>query len=139
MTRIFVDTNVIIDLLAKRETYYRWAEILFDLGFRRDIEVTASALSFANAHYILKKSNSNSAVKSALIELRSMCAAIDLSDHILAQALHDTSFTDFEDALQYFSALSSDQEVIVTRNVSDFKSAAIPVMTPEAFIKSRGF
>lgn len=139
MTRVFVDTNIIIDFLAKRESYFEWAEILFDLGYRREINIAASALSFANAHFILKKSNSNSIVKSALIELKNICVAIDLSDHILSQALHDTSFNDFEDALQYYSALNSNQEVIVTRNLVDFKNAAIPVMTPEAFIKSRGF
>lgn len=139
MTRVFVDTNIIIDLLAKREEYFQWAEILFDLGYRREIAVAASALSFANAHFILKKSNSTAAVKSALIELRNICSAVDLTDHILSQALHDPSFNDFEDSLQYHSALSSNQEVIITRNLSDFKSSAIPVMTAEAFIKSLGY
>jgi hypothetical protein len=45
-------------------------------------------------------------------------------------------FTDFEDAIQYFTALGSDMDVLVTRNTSDFKQAQLPVNTPEAFLKS---
>lgn len=139
MTRVFVDTNIIIDLLAKRENYFQWTEILFDLGYRKEIVLSASVLSFANAHYILKKSDSKAAVKSALAELKNVCTSIDVTDGVLSQALHDSAFNDFEDSLQYHTALGSHQEVIITRNLRDFKSSAIPVMTAEAFIKSLGY
>jgi len=139
VTRVFVDTNIIIDLMAKRKDYFQWAEILFDLGSGREIDLSASALSFANAHFILKKFNGNAAVKLALVELKNVCAALDLTDRILSQALHDDAFNDFENSLQYHSALVSNQEVIITRNLRVFKSSAIPVMTAEAFIKSLGY
>jgi len=47
-----------------------------------------------------------------------------------------TDFKDFEDGLQYFSAIENDQDIIITRNLKDFKNSKIPSMTAEQFLKS---
>jgi len=60
-----------------------------------------------------------------------------LSDKILELALNDAKFKDFEDGIQYYSALESQCQLIVTRNLKDFKNSKIPVLSPKEYIAKR--
>lgn len=136
MKKLFVDTNIVLDLLAKREPFFDEAAILFSLADKNKIKLTLSALTIANTSYILLKQLDSVKVKSVLRKLRLIASILPIDDKIIGLALNDDSFSDFEDSLQYFTAIENDQELILTRNLKDFKNSTLPVMTAKQFIES---
>ncbi len=136
MKHLFIDTNIVIDILAKREPFYDDAAKLFSLGDKNKLKISVSALSFANTNYLLQKSNSSTATSKILRKFKILSVVLSLDDKIIDLALNDNEFGDFEDAIQYYSALENNQDIIITRNLKDFKTSKIPVMTASEFIKT---
>lgn len=132
--RVFIDTNIILDLLGKREPFYDGAAKLASLADKGLIQLYISSLSFPTVYYILSKVESSETVKLKLHKLKVITTTVDLTDGMIDKALL-SSFKDFEDALQYYSALQSDCHILITRNVKDFKSATISLMTPNEYLK----
>ena len=79
--------------------------------------------------------NANQA-KAILRKLKLVVNILPLDDKVIGLALNDESFTDFEDGLQYFTAIENRQDLIVTRNLKDFKNSNLPAMTAKQFIES---
>ena len=136
MKRILIDTNIVIDLLAKREPFYQEPAKLFSLADKTKVRLFVSALSFANVNYVLLKQRKPEETKQVLRKLKLIVGILDLEEKIINLALNDNDFNDFEDALQYFSAIENNIEIIVTRNLKDFQNSKLPVMTAEQCIKS---
>ncbi len=136
MKKIFVDTNVLIDLLARRAPFYEEAAILFSLADQKKIELSISSLTIANTSYTLLRQMDANKVKSTLRKLRMIVKVLPLDDKIIGLALNDETFTDFEDGLQYFTTIENGQELIITRNLKDFKNSKLPTMTAKQFIKT---
>ncbi len=134
MRTLFIDTNIVIDLLAKREPFHPEAAKLFSLVDRGRVRALVSSLTFANTNYILSKLKDSSEARSILSKFKVLVIILSLDDKIVDLALNDFSFNDFEDGLQYYTALSNDLDIIITRNLKDFKHANIPVMTPNGFL-----
>jgi len=135
MKKLLIDTNIVIDLLAKREPHYENSAQLFSLADKKQIKLSVSALTFANTNYILLKSKNSSEAKSILRKFKLIVDVIPLDDKVINLALNDNDFEDFEDGLQYFSAIEHKQDYIITRNLKDFKKSKISVMTAEQFLK----
>lgn len=136
MKKLLIDTNIIIDLLAKREPDYADAAKIFSLGDKKQILLSVSALSLANTNYMLLKLKPYNEVKFILRKFKLLVNVLSLDDKIINLALNDEEFKDFEDGLQYFSAIENDQDIIITRNLKDYKNSKIPAMTAEQFLKS---
>lgn len=134
MKKILVDTNIILDLLAKREPFYESTYKLFSLADKGKVKLSVSSLTFANTNYVLSKLKSAQDAKSILRKFKILVKVLSLNDKIIDLALNDTDFSDYEDALQYFTALENNQEIILTRDLKGFKNAKIPVMTTSEFI-----
>lgn len=132
--RLFVDTNIILDLLGEREPFYESAAQLVTLADKRIITLVVSPLSFATANYILSKVESPKIAQEKLRKFKILCEICKLDEPILEKGLN-SAFIDFEDSLQYFSALDSECEMIITRNSKDFKKSLIPVMNAEEYLK----
>jgi predicted nucleic acid-binding protein len=135
MRRLFIDTNIVLDLLAKRPDYASAAK-LFTLADQGKLELSVSSLTFANTHYILVKHEGKEKTLKILRDLELVVTILDLSGKIVRLALNDKDFTDFEDGLQYYSALENGMEVIITRNQKDFKYSKLPVMNADQFLKT---
>lgn len=135
MKNLFLDTNVIIDLLAKREPFYRSAAQLFSLADKMKLQLCVSALSFANINYILLKEKKPEEARLILRKLKLLVEVISLDDRIIGLSLNDVDFKDYEDALQYYSALENGANVIITRNLKDFQKSKIPVLTAEQYLQ----
>ena len=133
MEKVFVDTNIIIDLLAKREPFYKDAQDLFTLSDKKEIELCISSLSFANAYYSIAKHHKDVDAKKYLSKFKVLVTVFPLEDKAIELALA-SDFTDFEDGLQYFIAMDNEAEIIITRNKKDFKSSKIPVMTAGEYL-----
>jgi predicted nucleic acid-binding protein len=136
MKKLLIDTNIVIDLLSKREGFYEEAATLFSLGDRKDIKLSVSSLTIANTSYVLLKEKKSDEAKSILRKLRLIVEILALDDKVIGLALNDSTFSDFEDGLQYFSAIENRQDIIITRNLKDFKNSKIPVMTARQFLES---
>lgn len=136
MEKVFVDTNIILDLLGKREPFYIHAAMLFSAADRNEIKIYVSSLSFANLNYILSKQLSASEAKKKLFRFKTLVTVLAVTDKIIELAL-SSEFNDFEDGIQYFTAIEENIQTLLTRNLKDFKSANISVMTAEQFLKSR--
>lgn len=136
MKKLFVDTNIVIDLLSRREPFFEEAAELFSLADKKQIELSVSSLTIANSSYALLRQLDSNKAKSVLRKLRLILKVLPLDDKIIGLALNDETFSDFEDGLQYFTAIEDQQELIITRNLKDFKNSILPTMTAKQFIET---
>ena len=136
MKKLFIDTNIVIDLLSRREPFFQEAANLFSLADKRTVSLSISSLTIANTSYTLLRQKSTSETKAILRKLRLLVETFPLDDKIIGIALNDESFNDFEDGLQYFTAVEHEQDMIITRNLKDFKNSKIPVLTARQFLES---
>jgi predicted nucleic acid-binding protein len=133
MEKVFVDTNIVIDLLAKREPYYKEAQDLFTLSDKKEIELQISSLTFANAYYSIVKHYKAVDAKKYLLKFKVLVTILPLEDKAIELALA-SDFADFEDGLQYFIAMDNESDILITRNKKDYKTSKIPVMTAGEYL-----
>ena len=134
MKKIFIDTDIVLDLLAKRKSFYLPAAHIFTLADRGKIYINVSALTFATLFYLLTKDNGQERAKKLLFKFKSLVAVLPVDNKIIELAL-SSEFKDFEDGIQYFCAIENKCTAILTRNLADYKYADIPVLTAENFLK----
>jgi predicted nucleic acid-binding protein len=132
---VFVDTNIILDLLGKREPFFKYAEALFLKAERKEIKLLISTMSYISTEYILRKQIGREKAKKALNGLRSISEVCGSGEKEIDLALV-CDIRDFEDAFQYYSALNNAANVIITRDAKDFADSNLPVMSAEEYIKS---
>ncbi|MFB2118848.1 type II toxin-antitoxin system VapC family toxin [Parapedobacter sp. 2B3] len=135
VSRIFWDTNIVLDLLAERHPYYEPAAKLATLADQGRVILVCSALTFATAHYLLSKFGNAVRAKESLRKFKVICEVCPIDEAIVEKGLN-ADFTDFEDSLQYYSAIKANCGVIITRNAPDFKLADIPVMNAQEYLSS---
>lgn len=135
MKHIFVDTNIVFDLLAKREEFYKEAQSIFTAADRNSIKLYVSALTIANIHYFLTKIYNDNEARKILIRFKVLVQVLPMDDKILDLAL-SSDFKDFEDAIQYFTALDNKADIILTRNKKDFKHSKLPVFSAREYLKT---
>ena len=111
MTKVFVDTNIVLDLLQKREGFYAEAQQLFTLADAKQVELYVSALTIANTHYILVKHLKMEARK-VLSKFKVLVEVLPTNDKILSLSLV-SNFSDFEDAIQYYTAIENNIGFII--------------------------
>ncbi|WKN41283.1 type II toxin-antitoxin system VapC family toxin [Tunicatimonas pelagia] len=135
--KLFLDTNIMLDLLGEREPFYQPTAKLASLVDNGSLDFTVSALSFATVNYFLAKFEDSQTATEKLRKFRVLSSVVGVDEEIVDKGLN-ANFKDFEDALQYFCALKADCQVLITRNAKDFKGASIPVMTVDEYLKSIG-
>lgn len=135
MTRLFLDTNVILDLLGERVPFFDSIAKVATLADQKKLTLIVSPLSFTTIDYVLNKYETSSSVFNKLRKFKIICEVCQVNEETIDKALN-SSFKDFEDAVQYFSALQSNCSIIITRNGKDFKYATIPIMTADEYLSS---
>lgn len=135
MKNLFLDTNIAVDLLAKREPFYSASAPIFAMGDRGMVQLFICSLSFSTIFYLLRRQVGKEKAMLILRSFRKLVRVLPVNDDIVDKALQ-SSFTDFEDAIQYYSAVESGIDTIITRNVKDFRNANASVMTPEEYLNS---
>ncbi len=135
MKNILLDTNIIIDLLANREPFNQDALRLFSFADRGKVILFTSALSIANVSYVLSKQRNPEDTKQILRKLKLLVRVLSLDEKIINLALNDNEFRDFEDGLQYYSAIENEIDIIVTRNLKDFENSKLAVMCADQLNK----
>lgn len=130
MKNIFLDTNIIVDLIAERPPFSKYAIELFSLAEDNKIKLYTSSHSLATTHYLLKKYIEEKELRVILHNLLEFITIIPVDLDVLRKSLH-SKHKDFEDAVQIYCASSiNGMEYIVTRNIKDFKNSEIPALLP---------
>lgn len=132
---VFIDTNILIDLLTKREPFYQNAAKIAVLNKQKKIKGFIAAQSFADIFYILRKDYSEEVRRRSLTDLFKVFTVVSLDSVKIKAALKNTAFKDFEDCLQAECAAACRADFVVTRNVEDFAGGKVKAITPEELIK----
>ena len=131
MKKVFLDTNIIVDLIADRRPFSKYAIEIFNKAEEKKIEIFTSSHSIATTHYLLKKYLDEKPLREVLYNLLDYLTVIPVDIDVLKKGLR-SKHKDFEDAIQIFCASSIEKiDCIVTRNTKDFKDCEILVMTPD--------
>lgn len=133
MQKLFIDTDIILDLLARREPHFHSAAKIFVLVENKQVSGLTSPLVFANLFYILRKQISKEMALASLRKLRTLLGILPLDDKTVDRALN-SPFTDFEDAIQHEVASSHAIDFIITRNIDDYKKGRIRAITAKDYL-----
>jgi len=130
---VLCDINVILDIFLKRDPHYAPAARLFSLIEEKKLQGYLSAQSFPTMFYLLSRELKRDKAMRVLEKLRIVFRVAAVDEKVIDLSLV-SNFKDFEDAVQYYSALHVKADCLITRNKSDYRADRIPVMTPDEFL-----
>lgn len=131
--KIFIDTNIILDVLQNRTAFRESSMAIMQMAINKDINLFASPLSFATCFYILRRELGRDATLQSLRSIKSFIEMTTMDNSQVSRAL-SSDMPDFEDMLQFESAIASGCDVIVTGNGKHFPQEWIPILTPSEFL-----
>ncbi|MDR1445229.1 MAG: type II toxin-antitoxin system VapC family toxin [Treponema sp.] len=133
--KLFVDSDIILDLLAERPLFYSDSAKMFSWAYKKKIELYTTAVVLANVFYILRKVNGNERSKGQIKDLRLLVKILPVNENTVDMAL-SSKFNDFEDGLQYYAAREQNLFGIITRNINDYRVKDIVIQTSKEFVKT---
>jgi predicted nucleic acid-binding protein len=133
--RILLDTNILLDVLTQRKYFFTDSSKVWTLVHSGLVEGYLSAISVNNLYYIVRKLRDRKTAELFVDDILTDFEIASLSKSILKQA-RTVSGKDFEDSIQYFSAIQEGCEVLITRNKKDFPRLGLQVLTPSEFLKN---
>ena len=136
MERLFVDTNIVLDLLQKRAVFYEEAQELFTLADYKKVKLYISSLTVANSYYLLSRHYNSNDARRILAKFKVLVDVLALDDKLIDLAL-TSDLKDFEDAIQFYTAIENNMDLIITRNKKDFKQRNIPVLSAKEYLNLR--
>ena len=135
MNKIYVDTDVVIDFLIDRKPFSEAASQLFTYGEKQEIEIYISSLSFSNIYYVIRRFVGHEKSIELLNSLEKIVKVLPVDRQIIVQSLN-SDFKDFEDGIQNYCAKQIEEiQIIITRNVKDYKKSDLAIHTPESYLK----
>jgi len=133
MTRLFLDTNIVVDLLDRREPFCHDAVRLFTMAYNKQVQLIVSPMTYTTASYLLRK-HGPEGVRNLLANFRQLSRIAVVDERTVDDSLA-SQFKDFEDAMQYYTALKAKADAIITRNGKDFTASKLPVMTATEYLE----
>jgi predicted nucleic acid-binding protein len=130
---VFIDTDVLLDVLGQREPFYFDSARVWTLAETGQVTGFVSTLSFPNVFYVLRPSKGRQGARRALSMMRAIFSLVPLDVQMTNQSL-DADIKDFEDAIQFFSALRVGAASLITRNPKDYPKGQIAIQTPAEFL-----
>lgn len=135
MNKVLFDTNILLDVFLEREEHFEESATLLASVYQGQIIGYVTSQTYADMYYFLRKYLGASEARKGIQRVFTSFHTIAISEAIIKQSL-DSEWKDFEDALQYYAALSSHVEYIITRNVKDFKRGdGVKVLDPTFFLQ----
>ena len=131
--KIFLDSDVILDFLTARKPYLHEIKTIMDKGVKKELKLFTSSLIIANIHYFISKTEN---AKQALIKIKKLSSFIkilNVGEKEILESIH-SKFKDFEDSIQNSCAINSNMDLILTRNIKDFKTSKLSILTPREFL-----
>ena len=134
MTRLFLDTNIVIALLDRREPFCHDAVQLFTMAYYKQVQLIVSPITYTTASFLLHRHGTDG-VRKLLFNFRQLSLVATANERTVDDSLA-SQFNDFEDAMQYYCALKAKADIIITRNGKDFSASKLPVMTASEYLAS---
>lgn len=131
--KLFVDTNVVLDVLAQREPWFGDSARLLAHVEEGAVSGHIAAHTFTTLHYLLARHLGQQKTAAVLIDLAAIFCIEPVDQQILQQALA-LGWRDFEDAVPAVTAACCGADYFVTRNPRDFRQSLVPVVTPTEFL-----
>jgi len=128
--KVFIDTNVFLDSYLKRDKGV--SQSVFDFLEIRDVDIYLNDISIINIAYIIKKHFSKEEIQEKINLIIETYSIVPANQEIIMLA-NNSTFTDFEDGVQYFCAREINADLIISNNKKDFKSSKIDILTPLEF------
>ena len=133
MEKLFLDTNVVLDLIEKREPFVYNAALLFQLRMDGVCKLFVSDLTIVNIAYIVRKSYSKEKLYAILDKLYSFLVIVPGGATVIGRAI-ESQANDFEDSVQYYAACQAKVDYMITRNKKDYSFSEIEVLTPQEYM-----
>lgn len=135
MKKVLIDSDVLLDVFFDRQPFSKFAEMVLIKCENKQLQGFVTPVIISNVYYLLKKGSTHEKVIKKITQLLSIIDVLIIDKQIILKALN-SDFKDFEDALQNYAAENALQiDLILTRNIKDYKNSKIAVMTPEYFCK----
>ena len=134
MKRLFLDTNIVVDVLERREPFCHDAVRLFTMAYNKQVQLIVSPMTYSTASFLLRK-HGPEGVRNLLSNFRQLSRVATTNERTVDDSLA-SQFRDFEDAMQYYTAVKTKADVIITRNAKDFAASKLPVMTASEYLAS---
>ncbi|MEI8102146.1 MAG: PIN domain-containing protein [Chlorobium sp.] len=137
MKKVLIDTDVILDLFFDREPFSEDAAKVLSLCESREITGFITSVIISNVYYLLRRSSTHEKVIEKLTQLMTITEVLTTDKDVILKALN-SNFRDFENALQNYSAeFNGHIDVILTRNIKDYKNSSLGIMTPGNYLKTK--
>ena len=133
--RVFVDSDVIIDVLAERKEFLENSSIILELIKDKIIKGHTSPVIIANINYMLTKYGNRKIARESIKDLLKYISVLSITEEIIIDAVN-SKMKDFEDAIQFYTALDNKIDILITRNADDYtEKKNIEIMKPDEFVK----
>jgi len=133
MKKVFLDTNIVLDVFLCREEFNSQSVAVWDACASGKADRMVSAMTLNNVHYTCAKILNRKQAIGAVRLVLAVFAIVPLDEKILRLAANNPG-NDFEDAIQFYSALEAQASCIVTRDANDFPRGQIPILSPGEFL-----
>jgi len=131
--KIFLDSDVLLDLLLGREPFLEDIKWILELSLNNKYKLYTSSLVIANIHYLISKTLNTTHAFDKADKLLTFLKILNVGENEVRSSI-SSKFKDFEDGIQNFCAFNSNMEIIITRNIKDFKHSKLSILTPKEFI-----
>ncbi|MGB7891963.1 MAG: PIN domain-containing protein [Microcoleus sp.] len=132
--KILIDTNIIVDVALDREPFFAESDRILTLVEEAQIQGYISASTFSDLYYIIRRDRGRDWTLDFLRQLATFCQVATVDNSVISMAL-TCNFKDFEDAIQYSTAVINRIDAIVTRNPRDFPVTTPRILTPNQLIQ----
>jgi predicted nucleic acid-binding protein len=132
--KILLDTNIIVDVALERRPFYSESLQLISLVYQRQVEGYISASTFSDIYYIIRKAKGRDLTLEFVRNISTFCQVATVDQSVISMALN-ANFKDFEDAIQYSTAVINQLDAIITRNQKDFPVTTPRILTPDQLIQ----
>ncbi len=137
MDNVLIDTDVLLDFFFDREPFAEYSAEILNLCEKNKLNGSTTPVIISNVYYLLRKTAKHDIIVERIKQLLSIIDIIKMDKNAVFSALN-SEFKDFEDALQNYSAIENGEiEVILTRNLKDFKKSELAILTPETYLKGK--
>ena len=133
MKKLFIDSDVLLDLLLDKKPFSEDTATLIEASIASDVTLYTSSLSIANMHYIIGRLETKKKADSKIKKILKIMSIENLGQTVIDQAV-ESKFRDFEDSIQNFCAVEAKHEILITRNTKDYKESQLSIFTPEEYL-----
>jgi len=137
MDSVLIDSDVILDAFFDRKPFSEFAINILSMCEKGNISGFLTPVIFSNVYYLLRQTAKHEKVIKKLKQLLQITEVLQMDRKVIENALN-SGFKNFEDGLQNYSAVNNGNiDLILTRNLKDYKKSELAIFTPETYIKSR--